>query len=89
MSRKPLVSWLPVRLLHQMDEGELSWEDWIRRSAEFGLDGVEIHHNFIGKQRPLYLKGIKQLLDELKIKVSLITCSPDFTHPDPAQRKNI
>jgi len=39
-----------------MDEGELSWEDWIRRSAEFGLDGVEIHHTLLESKDPFALK---------------------------------
>jgi len=87
LSNKPMISWLPVRLLDRMNRGELSWENWVRKAVEFDLDGIEIHHTLLESRDDFYLQRIREFLDELKIKVSLITCSPDFAHPDPDQRK--
>jgi len=85
MSKLPL-SWLPVRLFNKLQQGILSLEDWIRSAAEFGLQGVEIHHTLLESKENSYLHSIKEILDEIDLKVSLICCSPDFAHPDPSKR---
>jgi len=84
---KSRISWMPVRLLDDMQKGRLSWEEWLRSAPKYGLDGVEVHHTLLESRDKEYLKMIVRVLEEINIKVSLITCSPDFAHPDPATRE--
>lgn len=62
----------------------MSIETWLRQVPDFGLNAVEIYHGFITPEnRP----QVKRLLDDLEISVSQLTCAPDFTNPDPAERE--
>lgn len=62
----------------------MSVEAWLRQVPDFGLNAVEIYHGFITPEnRP----QVKRLLDDLGISVSQLTCAPDFTNPDPAERE--
>lgn len=78
---------MPVRLLAAMRSGELRWDDWLRSAPNYGLDGVEIYHRLLESRDEKYLKCIKEILDRLNLKISLLTCSPDFAHPDVTVRK--
>ncbi len=84
---KPHISWMPVRLLDEMQKGSLPWEEWVRSAPKYGLDGVEVHHTLLESRDKAYLKMIVRVLEEIQIRISLITCSPDFAHPDAATRE--
>lgn len=58
-------------------------EAWLRQVPDFGLNAVEIYHGFI---TPENRTQVKRWLEELGISVSQLTCAPDFTNPDPAER---
>jgi sugar phosphate isomerase/epimerase len=76
---KPSLSWIPVRLMDAvLVDRTLSVEGWLRSAPEFGLSAVEIYHRFLD----LGDLNLPALLDELGLRVSMITCSPDFTNPD-------
>lgn len=52
---KPCISWMPVRLLDDMQKGRLSWEEWVRSAPQYGLDGVEVHHTLFESRNKEYL----------------------------------
>ncbi len=80
---KPLLAWMPVRLIHPILQGQMSVVDWLRRAPDFGVQAVEIYHAFLSEAN---LSQVKAELDALGLRVSQITCAPDFTNPDPAVR---
>ncbi|MCW5935440.1 MAG: sugar phosphate isomerase/epimerase [Fimbriimonadia bacterium] len=82
--KKPDIAWLPVRHINDIVEGRMAVEAWLRQVPAFGLKGVEIYHGFISHNN---LKSIKELLRSLQLSVSQLTCAPDFTNPNPAERK--
>jgi len=85
MARMPTLSWFPVRFLTDMMRGEKSVESWLVQARNLGFSYVEIHHALItGEQR---LRSIQSRLQELALGVSMLTCAPDFTNPDPQVRK--
>lgn len=86
---KPSLSWVPLRLFPALiDEKTLTLEDWFRQAREqFGLDYVEIHHATLNPYDPQALEAVKKALEKFHLRVSQITCAPDFTHPDPAERE--
>jgi sugar phosphate isomerase/epimerase len=59
-------------------ERTLSVQDWLRSAPGFGLSAVEIYHRFLD----LGDLDVAQLLADLGVRVSMVTCSPDFTNPD-------
>ncbi len=81
---KPTIGWMPVRYLHAIVEGQMPLSEWLQRVPNFGLDTVELYHAFLSEQT---LPAVRRLLQTLGLKVSQITCAPDFTHPDPAVRR--
>jgi sugar phosphate isomerase/epimerase len=82
--KKPGIAWLPVRHINEIVEGRMHVEAWLRQVPDFGLNAVEIYHGFI---TPENRTRVKRLLEELGISVSQLTCAPDFTNPDPAERE--
>ncbi len=62
----------------------MSLFEWLERVPEFGVGAVELYHGFLSEEN---LPRVKRSLQVLGLKVSQITCAPDFTHPDPAIRK--
>ncbi len=58
--------------------------DWLQSVPSFGLDTVELYHGFLNEQN---LPAVRQQIQSLGLKVSQITCAPDFTNPDPTIRQ--
>lgn len=63
----------------------MSLEDWIREAAGIGLDGFDLSIVMIKNHTPAYLAQLKQAFSILPAVMA--TTYPDFTHPDPAQRR--
>ena len=88
MSARPRVSWLAVRHIDPcIDEGSPTLEQIIEAAYVFGLRYVEIYLGMLRSQDAEYLRHIRGVLDRNEVAVSQITCAPDFTHPDPAERE--
>lgn len=84
-SAVPTISWIPVRIFSAvLEDQSLSVPQWLHSARDFGLSAVELYHPFLTR---LNLQDTKALLDELGLKVSLVTCSPDISHPEPSIRQ--
>ncbi len=81
---KPTIAWMPVRLIQPMLQGQISVLEWLRQAPAFGVQAVEIYHAFLSDEN---LPQVKVELNALGLRVSQITCAPDFTNPDPAVRQ--
>ena len=79
------ISCLPVSLFMKISSGAMSLEDWIREAAEIGLDGFDLSIVMIKNHTPAYLAKLREAFDILPAVMA--TTYPDFTHPDPAQRR--
>ncbi|MCX7992841.1 MAG: sugar phosphate isomerase/epimerase [Fimbriimonadales bacterium] len=80
---KPTIAWMPVRLIHPIVQGSMTVDDWLHQAPAFGVQAVEIYHAFLSDES---LPQVKATLSQLGLRVSQITCAPDFTNPDPAVR---
>ena len=67
-------------------DGTCTVEQWLRAAPGFGLDAVEMYYRFLGDASPSAVASVKKLLADLGLQVSMVTCSPDLAHPDPALR---
>ena len=80
------LSCLPVSFFQSILDGQMSLREWVAFAKEIGLDGTECSLAFvqpIGKATPAEMR---RLCDDAGIAVSMVTCHPDFTHPDAAER---
>jgi sugar phosphate isomerase/epimerase len=68
-------------------EGTLSLRQWIEMAATLGLDGLEFYSGFLDLRDPADWESHRRLAEEQGLLVPMLCCSPDFTHPDPAERR--
>ena len=80
------LSCLPVSFFQSILDGQMALGEWLAFAREIGLDGTECSLAFvepIGKASP---DELRRMCDRVGIAVSMVTCHPDFTHPDAAER---
>jgi sugar phosphate isomerase/epimerase len=68
-------------------DGSLSLEGWIEMAATLDVDGLEFYSGFLVLQDPSEWGRYRRLAADLGLTVSMMCCSPDFTHPDAAFRR--
>ena len=67
--------------------GEMTVDDWIERSAELDVDGLEFYWGFTPHGRPGELERIRRKVEGQGRSIPMMCYSPDFTQPDAAARK--
>jgi sugar phosphate isomerase/epimerase len=63
----------------------LSLFDWLEIASGLPLDGTEIHWRML-PNAPGDLDRLRAALHSRHLRVSQVTCAPDFTHPDVMMR---
>ncbi len=61
--------------------------DWIEMAAELPVDGLEMYSGFFRSFDPKYLDRVRASMERHRLEMPMLCCSPDFTWPDPAQRR--
>ncbi len=84
----PRISWNPLRYINSaIDGGWPPINRWLVQAKELGLEYVEIYHHLLPSKDLAAARSLRRLLDRLELGVSMLTCAPDFTHPDEAVRE--
>jgi sugar phosphate isomerase/epimerase len=83
----PSISVFPKCFFDELTDGRMRLEDWIGDAAALGAEGVEHYDGFFRSLVPEDVDPIARLLDETGQVTSMICFSPDFTHPDPDERR--
>jgi sugar phosphate isomerase/epimerase len=83
----PRISVFPKYHFDELTEGRVSFERWIRDAATLGGEGVEHYDGFFRTLAPADVDPIARALNETGQITSMICFSPDFTHPDPDERR--
>lgn len=81
------LSCLPVSFFQDIIEGRMTIGEWARMGAEVGLDGIDISVLFLKSLEPAYLAEVRRSIEEAGTRLVMVTSYPDFTHPDPAERR--
>jgi sugar phosphate isomerase/epimerase len=81
------LSCLPVSLFRTILDRQMSLFEWAEYGKQIGLDGIDISLLFIESHSPSYLNKLKADLGRAGIPVVMAATYPDFTHPDPVQRR--
>jgi len=81
------ISCLPVSFFPDLIEGRMSIREWARIGREAGLDAIDLSFLFVKHHTPAYLERLKNDLKAEGMSVTMIAAYPDFSHPDPVQRR--
>jgi sugar phosphate isomerase/epimerase len=67
--------------------GAMSLATWIDMAATLDVDGLELYSGMLDLQDPSKWTMWRQAVEARGLRVPMLCCSPDFTHPDPAYRR--
>lgn len=84
---QPKISVFPKCWFDELVDGRMDCADWIRQAATLGGEGVEHYDGFFRSLAPADVDPIVGLMRETGQVTSMLCFSPDFTHPDPDERR--
>ena len=74
-----------------MDElcvnGQMTIEDWVQMASALDIDGLEFYCGFLEQAEASKWNSWREQAADNGLDVPMLCCSPDFTHPDAAFRK--
>src|SRR4029450_12346970 len=82
----PRISVFPKCYFDRLCRGEMDYVSWIRSAAALGAEGIEHYEGFF---RSMDARDVEPAIAAMRDtgQVSSMLCfSPDFTHPDRAER---
>jgi sugar phosphate isomerase/epimerase len=83
---QPRVSVFPKCYFDDLYERRMDYLAWLRQAATLGAEGVEHYDGFFPSLDAAGIEPVRRVLAETGQTSSLLCFSPDFTHPDPAER---
>ena len=85
--KRPKISVFPKCYFDQICSGEMNLVDWIYDAVQLGGEGIEHYDGFFRSYSYEDVKPVLKALSVTKQATSMLCFSPDFTHPDPAERQ--
>jgi len=82
----PRISVFPKFAFDQLVARQMSFDQWIRDAATLGGEGIAHYDGFFPSLEPAEVDRVRRLIDDTGQVTSMICFSPDFTHPDAAER---
>jgi len=67
--------------------GEMTLDEWIDLASALEIDGLEWYAGFLEMENPNNWTRYRSRVRAAGLEIPMMCCSPDFTHPDPAFRK--
>ncbi len=61
--------------------------EWIEQAKQLDADGLEMYEGFFTSLDDGYLREVAAAIRGAGFAMPMLCCSPDFTHPDAAQRQ--
>jgi len=81
-----ILSCLPVSYFAALLRGERSIEGFAAEARALGLEAIDLSILLLADRSPRQLAALKRAIERLGLFVNMLTCYPDFTHPDAAER---
>jgi sugar phosphate isomerase/epimerase len=81
------LSCLPVSFFDEILAGRMSVREWARLGGEVGLDAIDLSILFIPDRCLAQAALLRRQIQDAGMRVAMVTSYPDFTHPDPIQRR--
>ena len=67
--------------------GSMSIRQWVDLASTLDIDGLEFYSGFLELRDKSYWPMARKIVEDKGLTVPMFCCSPDFTHPDAAFRK--
>jgi sugar phosphate isomerase/epimerase len=67
--------------------GTMSVRQWVEVGRSVGVDGLEFYTGFLELRDRAKWAESRRVADDHGLRIPMLCCSPDFTHPDPAFRR--
>jgi sugar phosphate isomerase/epimerase len=83
---RPRISIFPKCYFDDLYEGRMAYLAWIRQAATLGAEGVEHYDGFFRSLDVAGVEPVRRALEATGQISSMLCFSPDFTHPDAAER---
>ncbi|MAE66805.1 MAG: myo-inositol catabolism protein IolH [Phycisphaeraceae bacterium] len=83
----PKLAAFPKAYLDEMADGSMTIEQWLEMAVTLGVDGLEWYGPFHQMQDERYWPEARRKVEDLGLVISMMCCSPDFTHHDAAFRQ--
>ena len=61
--------------------------DWVEEARRLDADGLEMYEGFLEETGDDYLDRLRDAIAAAGFAMPMLCCSPDFTRPDPADRR--
>lgn len=68
--------------------GEVSMAQWVDEAVELDVEGLEWHAEFLEMEYETNWDAIRERVEDYDLRIPMLCCSPDFTHPDAEFREN-
>ena len=81
------LSCLPVSFFADILSGKMRLVEWAWMGASLGLDAIDLSILFIPDRTSQAVAGLRNEIESTGMRVGMLTSYPDFTHPDPDQRR--
>jgi sugar phosphate isomerase/epimerase len=69
------------------DARTMSVFDWIEQARQLDADGLEMYEGFFTSLDDVYIDSVASAIRDAGFEMPMLCCSPDFTHPDAAKRR--
>lgn len=63
-------------------DNSMSLQEWIELGAKLEVDGLEFYSGFLALKDRKAWPTYKRMAEDLGLRIPMMCCSPDFTHPD-------
>ncbi|HTU25705.1 MAG TPA: sugar phosphate isomerase/epimerase family protein [Pirellulales bacterium] len=69
-------------------DGSMTVRQWIELAATLDVDGLEFYSGFLEFADANNWGRARRIAEDHGLRVPMLCCSPDFTHPDPSYRQH-
>jgi len=84
----PRISVFPKCYFDDLNRGTMEYLRWLRQAPTLGAEGVEHYDGFFTSLDAAGIEPVRRTLAETGQVSSMLCFSPDFTHPDSAERQH-
>jgi sugar phosphate isomerase/epimerase len=68
-------------------DGSMTIRQWVDLASTLDIDGLEFYSGFLELKDPRMWAESRRMVEDKGLSIPMLCCSPDFTHPDPAFRR--
>jgi sugar phosphate isomerase/epimerase len=84
----PKLAAFPKAFIRQLcRDGSMTLQEWIELAAPLGLDGLEYYSGMRELADPANWANARRQVEAAGMVIPMLCCSPDFSQPDPALRR--